>query len=36
MKKAKTNGQTEKVFKSDARAPEKTIIFLVAYDHNLP
>ena len=33
--KKKRKGR-QMVFKSDAGAPEKPIIFLVAYGHNLP
>ena len=39
MKKAKKEKKEkgrQMVFKSDAVAPEKPIIFLVAYGHNLP
>ena len=34
-KKKKEKGR-QMVFKSDAGAPEKPIIFFVAYGHNLP
>ena len=35
-KKEKKEKGRQMVFKSDAGAPEKPIIFLVAYGHNLP